>query len=702
MLTLDGLANIASGMGGNADKRSFQVYRHQSLPYQQIEARYRSSWLARKVIDLPASEMTRPKRVWQADGADIGKLEELERTMGLWAKLEEALRLGRMGGAVMVLGSGANVGAPLNAETATLDYLHVMSKEEVSLGPIQLDPGSPDYGQPVYYEVLGNSSMVRLHPSRVIPFKGRYVPRRNVDTVRAFWGDSELDAIDDAIRNADAAQNGFAALIEEAKVDIWGIPDLIDMMLDGEREQALIRRFTLSNLMKSNHNAVVKDAQDTWETRQLNTSGWTDIIMTYIAVVAGAASMPATVLLGKSPDGLNATGDGDLQNWERTLDGWRESQLRPALDRIDPMLKNTAGIGGAKVWWAFGPLREATDDEITAGVKAKLDTIKVAIDAGAPAEPLLEVAANVMIESEQFSGLDALMADYKRGLEETEEPDLDEAEAGLTQGSGMAMDSIPGAVKWLKKAIALHEQHMNGEKPTTGKAGEESQMLMMEQMKKALSEVEDSESEAAKWLKRAIALHEKHMSGDAPTTGKAGEKSQMLMMEQMKNALAELEGGGMKSGMKGMAANDAAPRPLCVSRKVKNVADLKAWAKSQGLPELQDDLHVTVAFSRTAVDWIKMGQDYRDFNGKGTGELVVSAGGPRVVEPLGDRTAVLMFANSDLSWRNREMRDLGASWDYEDYHPHISLTGEPVDLSSVEPYRGKIVLGPEIFEDLSA
>ena len=587
MLTLDGLANIASGMGGNADKRSHQFYTHHCpLPYQQIEARYRSSWLARKVIDLPASEMTRPKRLWQADGADIGKMEELERTIGLWAKLEEALRLGRMGGAVMVLGSGANVGAPLNAETATLDYLHVMSKEEVSLGPIQLDPGSPDYGQPVYYEVLGNSSMVRLHPSRVIPFKGRYVPRRNVDTVRAFWGDSELDAIDDAIRNADAAQNGFAALIEEAKVDIWGIPDLIDMMLDGEREQALIRRFTLSNLMKSNHNAVVKDAQDTWETRQLNTSGWTDIIMTYIAVVAGAASMPATVLLGKSPDGMNATGDGDLQNWERTLDGWRESQLRPVLDRIDPMLKNTAGIGDAKAWWAFGPMREATDGEITAGIKAKLDTIKVAIDAGAPAEPLLEVAANVMIESEQFSGLDALMADYKRGLEETEEPDLDEAEAGLTQQPRIA-------------------------------------------------------------------------------------------------------------------ANDAAPRPLYVSRKVKNVADLKAWAKSQGLPELQDDLHVTVAFSRAAVDWIKMGQDYRDFNGKGTGELVVSAGGPRVVEPLGDRTAVLMFANSDLSWRNREMRDLGASWDYEDYHPHISLTGEPVDLSNVEPYRGKIVLGPEIFEDLN-
>lgn len=62
--------------------------------------------------------------------------------------------------------------------------------------------------------------------------------------------------------------------------------------------------------------------------------------------------------------------------------------------------------------------------------------------------------------------------------------------------------------------------------------------------------LEDGAKEAAAWLKKAIALHEKHMNGSAPTTGKEGERSQMLMMEQMKNALAELDGGGMKSGMK--------------------------------------------------------------------------------------------------------------------------------------------------------
>lgn len=45
---------------------------------------------------------------------------------------------------------------------------------------------------------------------------------------------------------------------------------------------------------------------------------------------------------------------------------------------------------------------------------------------------------------------------------------------------------------------------------------------------------------ARKKLDEAIALHEKHMNGTAPTTGKEGEASQMKMMMQMKSARSAL------------------------------------------------------------------------------------------------------------------------------------------------------------------
>ncbi|MCY0150894.1 hypothetical protein OEG84_25140 [Hoeflea sp. G2-23] len=62
--------------------------------------------------------------------------------------------------------------------------------------------------------------------------------------------------------------------------------------------------------------------------------------------------------------------------------------------------------------------------------------------------------------------------------------------------------------------------------------------------------------------------------------------------------------------------------------------------------------------------------------------------------------AVLMFASSRMSWRHQEIIRAGASHGFPDYQPHISLTKAATDVESIEPYRGKIVLGPEIFEEL--
>lgn len=177
---LDGLANIMSGAGTTVDKRMGQFYAARPLDWQQIDAMYRSSWTARKIVDLPAAEMTRPKRDWQAEDTDIAPLEELERKVRLWAKLEEALRLGRLGGGVMVI--GVKQGQPdkeLRVEALgrdCLQYLHVMSRSEITTGEIDMDPASENFGCPLYYEIMGNDRFVRIHPSRVIPFRvSRYL-----------------------------------------------------------------------------------------------------------------------------------------------------------------------------------------------------------------------------------------------------------------------------------------------------------------------------------------------------------------------------------------------------------------------------------------------------------------------------------------------------------------------------------------------
>jgi cation transport regulator ChaB len=148
----------------------------------------------------------------------------------------------------------------------------------------------------------------------------------------------------------------------------------------------------------------------------------------------------------------------------------------------------------------------------------------------------------------------------------------------------------------------------------------------------------------------------------------------------------------------------AAARTLYVRRNVKNSGDIISWAKAQGFDTTVpgSEMHVTLAFSRAKVDWMKVSETW---SGKEDGGLDVRPGGPRVVEKLGDKGAiVLMFASHDLHWRHQQFKELGASWDWDSYQPHVTITyeGAPdLDITKIEPYRGKINLGPEIFEEVN-
>jgi HK97 family phage portal protein len=148
----------------------------------------------------------------------------------------------------------------------------------------------------------------------------------------------------------------------------------------------------------------------------------------------------------------------------------------------------------------------------------------------------------------------------------------------------------------------------------------------------------------------------------------------------------------------------AQPRTLYVSRKLLNGDEFLAWARSQGFKTTlaADELHVTIAYSRARLDWMRVGEDF-SFSADGEAGLTIAAGGPRVVEPLGNEGAiVLKFASWSLTRRNQEIREAGASWDFPEYHPHVTITydGAGVDLSKVEPFTGALRFGPEIFAEL--
>ena len=143
---------------------------------------------------------------------------------------------------------------------------------------------------------------------------------------------------------------------------------------------------------------------------------------------------------------------------------------------------------------------------------------------------------------------------------------------------------------------------------------------------------------------------------------------------------------------------DAAPMPLYVSRKVTNAAAILKHYAEQGLTGLVEPgkMHVTVTYSSNPVNWMEMGAAWNS-------RLTVEAGGPRLTEAFGQQknTAVLAFLSSDLKWRHDEMVEKGASWDWPEYQPHITIAYDyNGDIETIKPWTGEIQLGPEIFETI--
>lgn len=150
------------------------------------------------------------------------------------------------------------------------------------------------------------------------------------------------------------------------------------------------------------------------------------------------------------------------------------------------------------------------------------------------------------------------------------------------------------------------------------------------------------------------------------------------------------------------------PRTLYVSRKVKNTQDIVEWAKQQGMESMlaPEELHVTICYSKEPMEW----DDVKRVKGDLTVPAPDDVKGEkpiRKIEMFGKDHDILVLRIDDpeLQKRNQEFRDAGASSDFPDYKPHITITYRAADLEEgahekIEPYKGEIVFGPEVFKEI--
>ncbi len=109
-------------------------------------------------------------------------------------------------------------------------------------------------------------------------------------------------------------------------------------LTSSEQQRRFWNTMQAQSVMKSNFGMQLVNKGDQITNTQYSFAGLPEVYDSMCLDLAGAARIPVTKLFGRSPAGMNATGESDLRNYYDYVDTLRESKLRPILEKLLPIL----------------------------------------------------------------------------------------------------------------------------------------------------------------------------------------------------------------------------------------------------------------------------------------------------------------------------------------------------------------------------
>ncbi len=364
--------------------------------YALLNSLYRENWVVQNVVGIIPDDMTRQ---WFTLGGlgpkEWAALERCRRRTSLGSRINEGLRWGRLyGGAAGVLllrGQEGLLERPLELDSilpGTFAGLYIVDRWcgiTPEAGLVQ-DIGDPDFGLPEFYRVEGGDGVIsaRIHHSRVIRFTGRELPWLE-RAAELYWGESEVEALyRDVVKKDNVAEN-MAALTFRANVDVMEVEGLDQLFSlgSGAAQRRFWNTMQAQSVMQSNFGTRLVNKGDQIRSTQYTFTGLQEVYESMCIDLSGASRIPMTKLFGRSPAGMNATGESDMRNYYDYVDTLREAKLRPVLERLLPVvcMSELGGVPeGLEI--SFPPLWTPSAREVAEIAEKKATAIRDIFQAG--------------------------------------------------------------------------------------------------------------------------------------------------------------------------------------------------------------------------------------------------------------------------------------------------------------------------------
>jgi phage-related protein (TIGR01555 family) len=135
--------------------------------------------------------------------------------------------------------------------------------------------------------------------------------------------------------------------------------------------------------MMNNFSTYVMGKDDDYEIHNANFSGLHEIYEAFMLDMSGATQIPVTKLFGRSPAGLSATGESDMMNYYQLLEHQQEAHLRPALEKLLPVLcMSVLGKIPDDIEIEFNPVETRSAEKQAELLKNRVESVLNVFDRG--------------------------------------------------------------------------------------------------------------------------------------------------------------------------------------------------------------------------------------------------------------------------------------------------------------------------------
>ena len=465
----DGYVNLLNKYGTKQDNsEAYKFEREPVIPDMQLTGLYEGNGLFSKIIDTPAEEALKHGFDLNLKSNEMNAfVDEVLDDLEWDEKATIAIKWARLyGGAliVMLIDDGRGLEEPVDWEhIRSIDELRVYERSIVQpdyASLYQQDYGGKGvgnrvskFGQPEYYYVSSIYGSFKVHESRCLVFRNGVLPEQTSNATYLFWGMPEYVRIRRALRETVTAHTDSVKLLERSVQAIYSMKGLASLLTTDDGENQVLKRLQLVDTSRGLLNSIAIDSEgEQYDFKTFQFSGVKDVIDATCNMLSALTNIPQTILFGRSPAGMNATGDSDFESYYNFVEKIQRLMLKRNLRTLLDVVFR-AGIASGDVaeepdyklefkpLWSLSDTEQATVDQTkaqTALVKAQTAQAYVDMQALDPTEVRRRLASD-----EEF--------DVEDIISEDDEDDLLQSLLGTAPS---AMSDVEAAQKNLEQGQA--------------------------------------------------------------------------------------------------------------------------------------------------------------------------------------------------------------------------------------------------------